>query len=208
MPLNYDLPQVLPLFPLPKALLLPRGHLPLQVFEPRYLTLLEDTLKTPDRLIGMVQPFGEGLHKIGCAGRVTQFAESEDGRYMITLTGVSRFALGNIQDGVPPYQRTTVAWDAFRDDLNGPNQDPNFDRDVFLKLLNRYFDEQNLTTDWESVKEAGDEALINALSMVCPFEGEDKQALLEAPDLPARRQILTALIEFSVHGGNDEGRLQ
>lgn len=200
-----DLPPVIPVFPLPGALLLPRARLPLHIFEPRYLAMLDDALKTPHRLIGMVQPNGgRGLHQIGCAGRVTAFSETEDHRYMITLGGISRFRLRTELDGMTPYRRFEVDWDSFGADLGHPERDPNFDRDHLMNILRRYFDDRELSTDWDGIREADDELLINSLSMLCPFDPEDKQALLEAPDLVTRRETLITLIEFALLGGGDE----
>jgi hypothetical protein len=206
-----DLPDTLAIFPLPNALLLPRARLPLHLFEPRYLAMLDDALKTPHRLIGMVQPNagpgrdGKGLHAIGCAGRVTQFSETEDGRYMITLSGVSRFRIVQEVQGFTPYRRCDVSWAGFERDLNQvPETDEGFDRDGFLVLLERFFQSQDLSTDWDSLKGAEDEMLINALSMLCPFEPEDKQALLEAPSLTTRRETLVTLLEFAMRSGNDD----
>lgn len=206
-----DLPNTLPIFPLPGALLLPRGHLPLHLFEPRYLQMFEDTLKTPTRLIGMVQPRevpggsdSPVLHQIGCAGRITAFSEGDDGRYMITLTGVSRFRIVDELDGFSPYRCARLDWSEFTRDRGQSEKDPDFDRDHFLDLLGRYFAAEELDTDWESLRGAKDEMLINALSMLCPFEVEDKQALLEAPSLAKRRETLITLLEFALRGGTNE----
>lgn len=204
-----ELASPIPLFPLPGALLLPRARLPLQIFEPRYLAMLDDTLKTSHRLIGMIQPRpglegGTRLHSIGCAGRVTAFQETEDGRYMITLTGVSRFRLLRELGGFTPYLRAEVSWAGFERDLGRAETDPGLDRDGFLDLLTRYFTAQHLSTDWDSLKEAEDEMLIDALSILCPFDPEDKQALLEAPTLATRRETLVTLMEFALHSGGEE----
>lgn len=198
-----DLPLTIPVFPLPGALLLPRARLPLHVFEPRYLTMLEDTLKTSHRFIGMVQPFEDGarLHSIGCAGRVMAFSETEDGRYMITLGGISRFRITQEVEGFAPYRRCEVRWDGFDRDLGPAEKSRGYDRDAFFKTLARYFEDQDLQTDWDNLREADDELLINSLSMLCPFEPEDKQALLEAPSLDTRRETLVTLIEFALRGG-------
>ncbi|MDE9450266.1 LON peptidase substrate-binding domain-containing protein [Aliiroseovarius sp. Z3] len=209
-----DLPDFLPLFPLPGALLLPRGRLPLHVFEPRYLAMFDDALKTPERLIGMIQPMGDSdqdparLHAIGCAGRITSFTETEDGRYMITLTGISRFRLGAMQEGFTPYLRTEADWRGFDRDLGQPEHDPGLDRDAFFKLLERYFELEELQTDWDSLQTAEDELMINALSMLCPFDPEDKQALLEAPSLSTRRETLVTLMEFTLRKGVGEEKVQ
>ena len=208
-----DLPQTVPVFPLPGALLLPRARLPLHLFEPRYLAMLDDVLKTKERLIGMVQPYecdnGETrLHAIGCAGRLTAFSETEDGRYMITLSGVSRFRIKEERDGFTPYRRCDVSWQGFDRDLGQPETDGGFDRAEFMDLLGRFFGERGLSTDWDSLKEAEDELLINSLSMLCPFEPEDKQALLEAPSLQTRRETLVTLMEYDLRGGDDGAIMQ
>ncbi len=209
-----DLPDTIPVFPLPGALLLPRARLPLHIFEPRYLAMLDDTLKTRERLIGMIQPMESGpagkgtLYRIGCAGRLTAFSETEDGRYMITLSGQSRFRVTEEVEGFTPYRRCKVTWTGFDRDLGPVESDPAFDRGAFLETLGRYFDEQGLSTDWDSLKEAEPELLINSLSMLCPFEPEDKQALLEAPSLATRRETLVTLIEFALRGGTGEEMMQ
>ena len=208
-----DLPDILPVFPLPGALLLPRSRLPLHLFEPRYLAMLDDVLKTSSRLVGMVQPYdapdGDGkLHAIGCAGKVTAFSETEDGRYMITLSGASRFRVMEEVEGFTPYRRCKVDWQGFDRDLGPVEKDDSFDRDVFMDALGRYLVDQGLSTDWESLGEAEDELLINSLSMLCPFEPEDKQALLEAPSLTTRRETLMTLIEFALRGGSGEEVMQ
>ncbi|MEM9755587.1 MAG: LON peptidase substrate-binding domain-containing protein [Pseudomonadota bacterium] len=208
-----DFPGTIPVFPLPGALLLPRARMPLNIFEPRYLQMLDDTLKTSHRLIGMVQPLEapggvKRLHSIGCAGRVTQFSETEDGRYMITLSGISRYRIREEVSGFTPYVRTDVSWDDFRADTGGTETDASFDRAAFLDLLSRYFEAMSLSTDWDTLKEAEDELLINSLSMLCPFDPEEKQALLEAPSLTTRRETLVTLIEFSLRGGSQEEVLQ
>ncbi len=207
------MPDTIPVFPLPGALLLPRSRLPLHLFEPRYLAMLDDVLKTSNRLIGMVQPYDAPgaagkLHTIGCAGKLTAFSETEDGRYMITLSGASRFRIVEEVEGFTPYRRCTVNWNGFERDLGGPEKDSNFDRPEFMAGLNRFFEDQGLSTDWDSLGEADDELLINSLSMLCPFEPEDKQALLEAPSLTTRRETLTTLIEFALRGGSGEEVMQ
>ncbi len=203
-----DLPSTIPVFPLPGALLLPRAKLPLHIFEPRYLAMVEDILKTPGRIIGMVQPCGaRGLHQIGCAGRLTAFSETDDGRYMITLTGVSRYRLVSEVEGFTPYRRFQVNWTDFDRDLGPAEVDGQMNRADLMELLQRYFSEEGLSTDWDGMRDAEDELLINSLSMLCPFEPEDRQALLEAPDLAQRRETLVALIHYALHGGGDE-RLQ
>lgn len=209
-----DLPNTIAVFPLPGALLLPRSRLPLHIFEPRYLAMLDDVLKTPERMIGMVQPNevpgreGPGLQMIGCAGRITQFTETEDNRYMITLTGVSRFRIQAEVDGFTPYRRCNVDWAGFDRDLGATEHDEMFQRPAFLALLQRYFAQLELQTDWETLKDADDELLINSLSMLLDFGAEDKQALLEAPSLSTRRETLVTLLEFSLRGGGSEDLIQ
>ncbi len=211
------LPDTIPIFPLSGALLLPRARLPLHIFEPRYLTMIEDAMKTQARFIGMIQqrevPNGRGagekrLQSIGCAGRLTGFSETEDGRYMITLTGVSRFRVTEELTGFTPYRRCAVDWSPFGRDLGAAETDAGFRRDQFMGQLRRYFDAMGLSTDWGSLSEAEDELLINSLSMLCPFDAEDKQALLEAPSLETRRETLVTLIEFALRGGASEEKLQ
>lgn len=203
-----DLPDTIPVFPLPGALLLPRARLPLHIFEPRYLQMLDDTLKSPTRLIGMVQPRetqaeGQlGLQTIGCAGRLTAFSETEDGRYMITLSGISRFCVLSEVEGFSPYRRCTVSWEGFDRDIGPAEKDPGLNRNTFFPTLRNFFETEELRTDWDSLEEAEDELLINSLSMLCPFEPEDKQALLESPSLQTRRETLVTLIEFRMRGGS------
>jgi len=210
-----ELPDTIPLFPLPGALLLPRSRLPLHIFEPRYLQMLEDALKTRQRMIGMIQPRGmpagggeKRLSAIGCAGRLTAFSETEDGRYMVTLTGISRFRIKRELPGFAPYIRAEVSWTGFERDLGRAEQDDGFRREQFLDLLGRYFASEQLATDWGTLKDAEDELLLNSLSMLLPFEPEEKQALLEAPTLANRRETLVTLIEFALRSGGDEEILQ
>lgn len=207
-----DLPDTIAIFPLPGALLLPRAKLPLHIFEPRYLAMFDACLKTDARLIGMIQPRAVpsaklgGLHNIGCVGRLTSFSETDDGRYMISLTGVSRFRLiEEVGIGATPYRQARVDWSPFGRDLGRTETDPDLDRDVFLELLGRYFSAVSLSTEWDSLKEAEDELLINALSMLCPLASEERQALLEAPTLKARRETLVALMEFALRGVSGSG---
>jgi Lon protease-like protein len=175
-------------------------------------------MKTRHRLIGMIQPRetpasekrgGEKrLQAIGCAGRLTGFSETEDGRYMITLSGISRFRVREEVQGFAPYRRCLVDWAPFARDLGPTEEDKGFKRPQFMDLLGRYFTAMNLSTDWDSLKEAEPELLINSLSMLCPFSPEDKQALLEAPSLDTRRETLVTLIEFALRGGADEEIMQ
>ena len=208
-----DLPDAIPVFPLPGALILPRGRLPLNIFEPRYLAMVDDALKTEHRLIGMVQPY-EGneepsrLHSIGCAGRITSLSETEDGRYLIVLTGVTRFRVTEELEGFTPYRRVNPGWDDFAADLKGPEALEHWDRETFMALLKKYFDIANLSSDWDSMREADSEMLLNSLAMMCPFAIEEKQALLEAPRLSDRVETLTALLQFAIAEGGSSGGLQ
>ena len=192
----------------PGAVLLPRTRLPLQIFEPRYLQMMEDVLKSGDRLIGMIQPIGDGLAGVGTAGRVTMFSESDDGRMMISLRAVSRFRLVETVDGFTPYLRGRVEWSPFAADrlAAGPG-DPDFDRPAFMERLGRYMAARDLSTDWNAAEEAEDELLVNSLSMLLPLAVEEKQALLEAGTLAQRRAMLDGLMEFALHGGDDEEML-
>lgn len=221
LPLRPDpasLPEVIGLFPLPGALLLPRSRLPLHIFEPRYLAMVEDCLKTPHRLIGMICPIGtpmqdplpEGsrLSSIGCAGRIVRFAEHEDGRLSITLAGISRFRLRAEVEGFTPWRRGQVEWADFPRDIGPAETDPALDRPAFMALLARFLKARGLDLDLAALAQAGDEDLINALSVICPFPPEDRQALLEAPSLPTRRETLVTLIEFALRGGSSDEILQ
>lgn len=207
-----DLPSVIPVFPLSGALLLPRARLPLHLFEPRYLTMLDDALKTDARMIGMVQPNeavdDDALHAIGCAGRITAMSETETGGYMITLTGMSRFRIDEEVDGFTPYRRARVDWCSFQDDLGDEQTDPDMNRAALMGLLERFFEDSDLSTDWDNMNDAEPEMLINSLSMLCPFEPEERQALLEADTLKDRREMLVTLIEYALHGGNEQKVMQ
>lgn len=209
---RFDLPDRIALFPLPGALLLPRARLPLQLFEPRYLQMLEDVLKTEHRLIGMIQPVGEGdddnLAPVGCAGRVVSFAETDDGRMMISLKAVSRFCLKEAEQGFAPYLHGNVDWQPYKRDLGSTETDPDFPRDAFMSKLSRFMDARELETDWQAARGAEDEMLVNALAMLLPFEPEEKQALLEAVTLKDRRLLLEGLIDYALHSDDSEERLQ
>lgn len=210
---GFDLPETLPLFALPGAVLMPRTRLPLNIFEPRYLQMVEDTLKTPHRMIGMIQPLNgdeDALAQIGSAGRIVGFAEQDDGRYVISLGQVSRFRLQEVQSGFAPYPSGRVTWDEFAIDLGPDEEDPRWNRAAFLAVLERYMEGHNLSTDWESAREADAELLVNSLSMALPLDTQDKQALLETATLAERRALLEGLIEYALRGGedSDEGVLQ
>lgn len=208
-----DLPETLSVFPLDEALLLPRGRLPLNVFEPRYLAMFDDAMKTSHRLIGMIQTLPTAgdtprLRQVGCAGRIVSFSETDDGRYLMVLSGVSRFAPQEELDGFTPYRRVKPDWTPFSRDLGPVEIDEQFDRPAFLSILKRYFEASGLSTDWDSLKEADEETLVNSLSMLCPYSSEEKQALLEAETLSERRANLTALMEFAILSDGEDGALQ
>jgi len=202
------LPDILPIFPLTGVLLLPRGRLPLNIFEPRYLTMTKDALGG-ERLIGMVQPSeaqildnrGRGplnpaVYPIGCAGRITSFTEADDGRYMITLTGVSRFRILEEFPILSGYRRVKPDWRPFARDLDTPSG-TDFDRNRFIRGLKAFFDQRQISADWEAIEKAAGEHLINSIAMLCPFAPSEKQALLEAPDLNERARLLIALVEMA-----------
>ncbi|WBU53211.1 LON peptidase substrate-binding domain-containing protein [Paracoccus sp. SCSIO 75233] len=205
---DYDLPTTLPLFVLPGAVLMPRTRLPLNIFEPRYLQMVEDALKTPERLIGMIQPLdesGDVLAEIGSAGRIVGFSEQDDGRYLISLGQVSRFRLNEAEQGFHPYPLGQVDWAGFELDGGDEEQDPDWHRDNFLALMRRYMDRHDLSTDWEAADDAEAELLVNSLAMALPLEVQDKQALLETPTLPERRALLEGLLEYELRQSeNDE----
>jgi len=203
-----DLPQVIPVFPLPGAILLPRGQLPLNVFEPRYLNMIDDAM-AGDRIIGMIQPQGgpqrlPGLSPIGCAGRITSFAETSDGRYLITLTGCARFRLGSEIPTQTPYRQIRADFEPFEADLRAPPvDDVGLDRDGLLDALRADLETRGLDIDWDTAETAPPEALINSLSMALPFDPPEKQALLEAESLTDRSSVLTALLTIDAATDGD-----
>lgn len=207
-----DLPDTLPVFPLSEVLLLPRGRLPLNIFEPRYLAMFDDAMKTGHRLIGVIQPVERSeepaLRRVGCAGRIVSYSETEDGRYLIVLSGVCRFRPTEELEGFTPYRRIKPDWTPYHRDLREKEIDEAFDRTSFMSLLKRYFEASGLSTDWDSLKEADEETLVNSLAMLCPFSSEEKQALLEAEMLGDRRASLCALMEFAVASHGEDGSMQ
>jgi Lon protease-like protein len=194
-----DLPTRLPIFPLDGALLLPGGALPLQIFEPRYLNMVDDVM-AGDRLIGMIQtapggdPSRPALAAVGCAGRVTSYSETGDGRYLITLTGLCRFAIGEELTTLTPYRQMQADWAPFAADLEGDAGAEEFDRAPFLALLRRYLDRRGLGIEWDAVNTAPAGPLINSLAMALPFDRAEKQALLEVASIDERRETLAALL--------------
>lgn len=203
-----DLPQVIPVFPLDGVLLLPRGQLPLNVFEPRYLNMVDDAM-AGDRMIGMIQTQGgdpehPGLVGVGCAGRITSFAETGDGRYMITLTGVARFSVLSELPVQTPYRQVQAGFEPFAGDLRGQDEGEGFDREDFFSALRPYLERRLLEIDWETAEDAPTEALINSLSMALPFGPAEKQLLLEQPVLLDRADCLTALMRIDAAEPDDD----
>ena len=204
-----DLPQVIAVFPLTGVLLLPRAQLPLNIFEPRYLNMIDDAMAS-ERMIGMVQPAAGGdperpsLSAVGCLGRITSFAETSDGRYLITLTGLCRFGVGEELPSRMPYRQVRAHYDLFDADMSAAPQDEGFDRLRLLAALKAYLTRHALEVDWEAAKEAPGEALINSLAMALPFEPAERQALLEAPDFSGRRETLIALMEIDAADRSDD----
>ena len=196
-----DLPTVIPVFPLDGAILLPTGSLPLQIFEPRYLNMVDDAM-AGHRLIGMVQTglggdrAKPGLVKVGCVGRITSYSETADGKYLITLTGICRFRLIEELSAMTPYRQVRADFAEFHADLEAHGEDEEFERVPFLTALRRYLDVRGLGVDWEAVNAAPGPALINSLCMALPFDVGEKQALLEAASVEDRRAALCALLEI------------
>ena len=205
-----ELPQLIPVFPLDGALLLPGGELPLQIFEPRYLNMVDDAM-AGDRVIGMVQTRGGSrarpkLAEVGCLGRITSYAETSDGRYLITLTGLCRFDTGEELDLRMPYRQVRAKYDRFSGDL-GRDEDAEAGeaaRARFATALKRYLNRRELDIDWETANDAPLEALVNSLCMGLPFEPAEKQAFLEAPDLAGRFEVLTTLLEIDASDPDDD----
>lgn len=210
-----DLPDSFPVFPLTGALLLPRGRLPLNIFEPRYKAMVEDALGER-RLMAMIQPdprlargaSGPGLYGVGCLGRISSFSETDDGRYLITLTGIARFRVAEELPMRRGYRRVRADWGEFAGlDLVEPEQG-GFDRAALLVALRGFFTRRGIQANWEAVERMSDDGLLTTLAMVCPFETAEKQALLEALDAPARARDLLALLTIGAHGqAEDAGKL-
>ena len=208
------LPDSLAVFPLDGALLLPRGRLPLNIFEPRYLNMIEDAL-AGSRLMGMVQPREDASHPfpdgtpvfdVGCLGKITSFSETDDGRYMITLTGISRFSIRKELDLVRGYRCFAVDYSDFAADLEEDSGRLE-DRDRLLTAVRDYFQATGMEADWDSMEAVPDETLVTALAMVCPREARDKQALLECAGVPERGAFLTDLLEFHSRTGDGESSM-
>ncbi len=204
-----DLPQIIPIFPLDGAVLLPGGDLPLQIFEPRYLNMVDDAM-AGERVIGMIQTRAGGerarpnLAHVGCLGRITSFAETSDGRYLITLTGTCRFAAGEELSARTPYRQLRVDYAPFEADLSpGDDDAPEMDRPRFARALKRYLNRRELDVDDETAMSAPIAPLVTSLAMGLPFEPSEKQALLEALTLAERVRSLTALLEIDALEDDD-----
>ncbi len=206
-----DLPDRLPLFPLPGAMLFPRWTLSLNIFEPRYLNMIDDAM-SGDRLIGMVQTMGgpkshPDLASVGCAGRITSYSETEDGRYLIVLSGICRFENDEIEEVTTPYRQAHAGWLPFAEDLGSPDVTDLPGRSRLVGALKDYVERNEMSADWSAVEEAPLETLVNALCAGCPFSVPEKQALLEAPGLRDRADTLIALLEMDI-SGPEGGTLQ
>lgn len=211
-----QLPATLPVFPLDGVLLLPRGMLPLNIFEPRYLNMIEDALKA-DRMIGMIQPSAPAarsdkeppLYETGCAGRIVAFEETDDGRFLISLKGVARFHTAEELATTRGYRRVRPDWSGFERDLEEAPHGA-VARDKLFKGLRAFFKAQDIEASWDALNETPDERLVNSLAMICPFEASEKQALLEADSVSKRAEVLTALVEMAVldtgGGGGDKAK--
>jgi uncharacterized protein len=204
-----DLPAVVPIFPLSAALLLPGGRMPLNIFEPRYIRMI-DVAFSGDRVIGMIQPGLDGslrgdgepaLCAVGCLGRLVSFAETGDGRYLISLQGISRFRVVEEMDVRTPFRQCRVA--PFVGDLNEDDGSGDVDRPALLKTFKAYLEANELDADWDGVSRAENAALVNALSMMSPYGAAEKQALLEAPDLKTRAETLIAITEMALARSRD-----
>ncbi|MEZ5898439.1 MAG: LON peptidase substrate-binding domain-containing protein [Hyphomicrobiaceae bacterium] len=212
-----DLPPRIPVFPLRGAILLPRATLPLNIFEPRYLAMIDDVMAS-NRVLGVLQPTALaddemesppgkqfGLHKVGCVGRITSYKEQDDGRYVITLTGVARFEIVGEAETDKPYRVVSASYDRFATDFTEGLGEERVDRDNLLRVLKAYLEANQLKTDWTAVTRASNEYLINALSVMAPYGPEEKQALLEAVDLKTRAEVLVALAEIELASNSGNG---
>jgi Lon protease-like protein len=212
--LSSGLPQILPIFPLAGVVLLPQARLPLNIFEPRYLAMIDHALGS-GRIIGMIQPSTPQtslsstppVYHVGCAGRITSFTETDDGRFLVALTGLCRFTVAEELAQDHPWRRVRPDWNSYLDDLKPlPEIQKNtIDRTRLVQALHPYFREEGITLDKNVVDNAPDDVLISSLVMMCPLPPSEKQALLEAPDLAARAKLLTALLEMACMPGHDEG---
>jgi Lon protease-like protein len=205
-----DMPETIPVFPLTGALLLPRGRLPLNIFEPRYLAMTDDAMSGA-RIIGMIQPekpeasTPPPLFPVGCAGRIVSYEESADGRILITLSGISRFRLREELNVGTLYRQCRVDFTEFAGDFTADPTGAGVDRQALLQTLRNYLDANRIEADWSGIRDAPIEALVNGLSMMSPFGTREKQALLEAADLKSRAELLIAVTEFSLAEPGEDG---
>ncbi len=207
-----EIASIIPVFPLPGALLLPRGQMPLNIFEPRYVSMIDMALAT-HRLIGMIQPMEEEdgpriapkLYTVGCVGRITQIAETGDGRYVLNLTGVCRFKVARELAVMTPFRQCEVDYAPFAVDLEPRAGEDAVNRKALLAALKAFSERNDIPIDWDNVNQAPNEALVNALCMMSPFGIKEKQALLEAPDLATRSDVLVAITEMELARGGGEG---
>jgi Lon protease-like protein len=209
-----SLPDRFPIFPLKGALLLPGGNLPLNIFEPRYLAMVRDAVRT-DRVIGMIQPRepvpgtaktvpdepAPPIYDVGCAGRITNFSETDDGRILITLTGLSRFDVAQELQVTTPYRQVVGRFDRWRHDCE-PEDPPPHLKGELLQVLRRYFDLQGIEADWKAIKDAPMVPLVISLAMICPFGAAEKQGLLEGPTITDQAELLIALMEMDVRAAS------
>lgn len=204
----YNLPASLPVFPLGGVLLLPYGRLPLNIFEQRYLDMMDDALRS-ERLIGIIQPTSEtesqqktpSLYKTGCAGRITAFSETEDGRYLITLLGICRFNIEQEIDSTRGYRRVVPNWEPFRSDVEKTDKF-DMDKERLMAALRGYFEKKTIDADWEAINRMNNAELITTLSMICPFTATEQQALLVAEKVEDRASTMISLLEMANHEGD------
>jgi uncharacterized protein len=198
-----DLPNTIPLFPLAGALLLPRTDLPLNIFEPRYLLMIEEAMKA-ERIIGIIQPQGSSdsskaaLEAVGCAGRITSYSETDDGRLLVTITGVCRFAIVEELDAATPFRQASVDYRPYAVDFVSETGARSVNREQLIKAFRQYLEANDMSADWNEVEAVSTEVLVNTLSLLAPYPARDKQALLEAPDLKSRADVLVALTELAL----------
>jgi uncharacterized protein len=205
--LSGGIPTRFPIFPLPGAILLPGGNLPLNIFEQRYLQMTRDAMRT-HRVIGMMQPCDDApgerpeVYQVGCAGRITSFAETEDGRYLITLTGLCRYDLLEELAVTTPYRQVVASFDRWKGDLEQPSPSDRV-RPTLTTALRAYFDVKDISADWAQIEAAPLAGLITSLAMICPFEPCEKQALLEADSAEERAEVLIVLLQMGALGDKD-----
>jgi Lon protease-like protein len=199
------LPKIIPIFPLPGVLLLPFAKLPLNVFEPRYVAMTRDALKS-NWIIGMIQPLAiasskeqPDIYLVGCAGKIVTFSETDDGRFLITLNGIARFTVKEELPLIRGYRRTAIDWHPFEKDMRADNSSV-IDRPRLENVLRKYFDTRRINARWDEIEQAPDSQLVATLAMQCPFTFEEKQALLEAPSIEDRAELIVSLLTMAVAG--------